>query len=487
MFIKTVSTTSGINPIKFDETGGVFYWILNTGSSTVYASTNATFTAGDDGVVSLGPKESRRLETNNDTIYILGEGQVEIHNQRDGICSFKQAPTSSGSGGGGTVDAYTKTESDAKYAAKSDVPDAYTKTESDDKYAQKTDVVPYKMGMDFGKCTTAAETVVKSVTTLRKVAPALGAVFAVKFNNAVPAQARLNINGLMGYIQYRGGSIPNGVINAGDIATFMYYSGSGSNCFEILSVENGGNADTVDEYHIDNLIHVSESFPPEYITEFLRINDDTKSIERWSTGNLKVAFANNAAKAKNAENADTVDGLHANDFIQIVNFGESETDTKTAIGQPGKTAIYRCTKWTDYPTEFIDSQGTLIAVNYNGSGAVGTDWIWCTQIIVNPRSGNKMFIRYIDTTSVSDWKEISTTPIKSTDIFGTTDQYSNLLLWKVTDARKPILVTMNGYYAIPFLTADNNYFYYYAGLINCATHEYIPNTAVSGTVYYIEV
>ena len=120
MFIKTVSTTSGINPIKFDETGGVFYWILNTGLSTIYASTKSAFTAGDDGVVSLGPKESRRLETNNDTIYILGEGQVEIHNQRDGICSFKQAPTSSG--GGETIDAYTKTESDAKYAQKTDIP-----------------------------------------------------------------------------------------------------------------------------------------------------------------------------------------------------------------------------------------------------------------------------------------------------------------------------------------------------------------------------
>ena len=259
MFIKTVSTTSGINPIKFDETGGVFYWILNTGLSTVYASTKSTFTAGDDGVVSLGPKESRRLETNNDTIYILGAGQVEIHNQRDGICSFKQAPTSSGSGGGGTIDAYSKTESDAKYAAKSDVPDAYTKTESDDKYAQKTDVVPYKMGMDFGTCTTPAETVVKSVTTMHKVAPALGAVFAVKFNNAVPAQARLNINGLMGYIQYRGGSIPNGVINAGDIATFIYYSSSGFNTFEILSVENGGNAATVGGVGIANLRQITQT------------------------------------------------------------------------------------------------------------------------------------------------------------------------------------------------------------------------------------
>lgn len=188
----------------------------------------------------------------------------------------------------------------------------------------------------------------------------------------------------------------------------------------------------------------------------------------------------------NGGNADTVDGLHANDFTQIIDFGGSETDTKTATGKPGKTAIYRCSSWTDYPAEFIDSQGTLITVNYNGSGTAGTDFIWCTQIIVNPRSGNKMFIRYMDATSVSDWKEISTTPIKSTDIFGVTDQYSNLLLWKVTDARKPILVTMNGYYAIPFLTANRDYFYYYAGLINCATHEYIPNTTVSGTVYYID-
>ena len=370
MFIKTVSTTSGINPIKFDETGGVFYWILNTGLSTVYASTKSAFTAGDDGVVSLGPKESRRLETNNDTIYILGAGQVEIHNQRDGICSFKQAPTSSGSGGGGTIDAYSKTESDAKYAQKTDIP------------------------------------------------------------SSLPA--------------------------------------------------NGGNADTVDGYHVDNLIHVSESFPPEYITEFLRINDDTKSIECWNTNNLRVAFANNAAKATNA---DTVDGLHANDFTKIVDFGGSETDTKTAIGQLGKTAIYRCSNWTNYPAEFIDSQGILIAINYNGSGTTGTDWIWCTQIIVNPRSGNKMFIRYIDATSVSDWKEISTTPIKSTTFSGTTDVNGNLMLWAASENKIPICAILSGYCSSIFHYApDGNY---YLGVSDINRQAYSPNVLISGTVYYI--
>ena len=368
MFIKTVSTTSGINPIKFDETGGVFYWILNTGLSTVYASTKSAFTAGDDGVVSLGPKESRRLETNNDTIYILGEGQVEIHNQRDGICSFKQAPTSSGSGGGGTIDAYSKTESDAKYAQKTDIP------------------------------------------------------------TSLPA--------------------------------------------------NGGNADTVDGYHIDNIIHVAGSIPPNYFTEFLRINDDTNSIECWSTSNLKVAFA------QNATNADTVDGLHANDFTKIIDFGYTETDTKTAIGKVGKTTIYRCVKWTDYPAEFIDSQGTLITVNYAGSGVVGTDAIWCTQIIVNPRSGNKMFIRYIEATSVSDWKEISTTPIKSTSFSGTTDVNGNLMLWAASENKIPICAILTGYCSSIFHYApDGNYYLGVAG-INAQAHS--PNVSVSGTVYYIE-
>ena len=427
MFIKTVSTISGINPIKFDEAGGVFYWILNTGLSTVYASTKSAFTAGDDGVVSLGPKESRRLETNNDTIYILGAGQVEIHNQRDGICSFKQAPTSSGSGGGGTIDAYSKTESDAKYAQKTDIP------------------------------------------------------------TSLPA--------------------------------------------------NGGNADTVDGYHVDNLIHASENIPPEYITEFLRINGDTKSIERWSTNNLRVEFANNAAKAKDADtvgtmhvwtwgvlndsgyfdssdylaarynfygdgrygiisgsgahvrceyatNADTVDGLHANDFIKIVDFGYTETDTKTAIGQLGKTTIYRCTKWTDYPAEFIDSQGTLITVNYAGSGTVGTDPIWCTQIIVNPRSGNKMFIRYIDATSVSDWKEISTTPIKKISFSSlATNQGGGGSLFSATFGT-PIIIACTSRadtQCTPFFTNNQ----WLVSAKDVATLDSIPAGSYSFDVWYI--
>lgn len=309
MFIKTVSTTSGINPIKFDETGGVFYWILNTGSSTIYASTKSAFTAGDDGVVSLGPKESRRLETNNDTIYILGEGQVEIHNQRDGICSFKQAPTSSG--GGGTVDAYTKTESDAKYAQKTDIP------------------------------------------------------------SSLPA--------------------------------------------------NGGNADTVD-------------------------------------------------------------GLHANDFTQIIDFGFTETDTKTAISQPGKTTIYRCSKWTDYPSGCHDGQGIVIAINYSGAGTAGVNNMWLKQIFLSAHYDAPLFhIRYFDDTRVGKWKEISTTPIKSTGLITSpTDQYGTIILPN-SSTRRYLSIALVGYYAEMFLFNDE----YTVHIMN-GNYEKVINTPVTYIAFYIE-
>ena len=49
MFIKTVSTTSGINPIKFDETGGVLYGLLTLdgGSSTNNFSGDFQFNGKD--------------------------------------------------------------------------------------------------------------------------------------------------------------------------------------------------------------------------------------------------------------------------------------------------------------------------------------------------------------------------------------------------------------------------------------------------------
>ena len=125
----------------------------------------------------------------------------------------------------------------------------------------------------------------------------------------------------------------------------------------------------------------------------------------------------------NGGDADTVDGLHANNFTQIIDFGFTETDTKTAIGQLGKTAIYRCSKWTDYPSGCYDGQGTVIAINYNGAGTAGVNTMWVRQIFITPHGSSRspIYMRCISDTTVGNWEEISTTPIKSTVINGTTN------------------------------------------------------------------
>ena len=110
-------------------------------------------------------------------------------------------------------------------------------------------------------------------------------------------------------------------------------------------------------------------------------------------------------KVNEAVNADTVGEKSADDFAQIIDLSYNETDTKTAIGQSGKTTIYRCAAWTDFPTESPDGQGTLIAVNYNGSGIAGTDRMWVVQFFISARTGI-VYKRYINEIYVGSWCEV---------------------------------------------------------------------------------
>ncbi len=79
-----------------------------------------------------------------------------------------------------------------------------------------------KLGQGYGTCATAAATTAKAVT-LASYALTTGGVVAVRFANAVPAGATMNINSKGAKaIYYRGAAITAGVINAGDVATFIY-------------------------------------------------------------------------------------------------------------------------------------------------------------------------------------------------------------------------------------------------------------------------
>lgn len=89
------------------------------------------------------------------------------------------------------------------------------------------------LGQGYGTCGTAAATAAKAVT-LSNYALTVGGVVAVKFTYAVPASATLNVNSKGAKpIFYKGAAITANVIQAGDIATFIY---DGTN-YHLLAVD----------------------------------------------------------------------------------------------------------------------------------------------------------------------------------------------------------------------------------------------------------
>jgi hypothetical protein len=89
-------------------------------------------------------------------------------------------------------------------------------------YDNSTTYTPQSLGFGYGICETAATTAAK-IATLPEYTLVKNGIVAVKFTNAVPANATLNINGKGAKpIFYRGSAIVAGVINAGDVATFIY-------------------------------------------------------------------------------------------------------------------------------------------------------------------------------------------------------------------------------------------------------------------------
>lgn len=154
-----------------------------------------------------------------------------------------------------------------------------------------------------------------------------------------------------------------------------------------------------------------------YVEEALKGKSDTAHTHDDRYYTLTEADGRFAAKSDiptslpaDGGNANTVDGLHAIDFSQIINYGNTSTDTKSAVGIEGKITAYWCNSWTDYPTGLPDGQGTILAINYRGSGTAGSDGIWARQVYISATSSfsnPRIYQRFIKATNVSDWKDIA--------------------------------------------------------------------------------
>ena len=94
---------------------------------------------------------------------------------------------------------------------------------------------PQTLGFGYGTCSTAASTTAKTAT-LTGYNLITNGIVAVKFTNAVPADATLNVNSKGAKnIWYKGANIVADVIKAGDIATFIY---DGTR-YQIISIDSG--------------------------------------------------------------------------------------------------------------------------------------------------------------------------------------------------------------------------------------------------------
>ena len=168
----------------------------------------------------------------------------------------------------------------------------------------------------------------------------------------------------------------------------------------------------------------------------------------------------------NGGNADTVDGMHANDFI-YPRAMLSNVDLNTIL-YPCSALIYN--DCINMPP--VNSWGTLLCYS-GGTGSHVQLWVAAADSI--------MYKRHYDGTRWSDWKEISTTPIKSTGrITSPTDQYGTIILPN-SSTRRYLSITVVGCYAEMFLANDE----YNVHIMN-GNYEKIINTPVTYIALYIE-
>jgi hypothetical protein len=102
-------------------------------------------------------------------------------------------------------------------------------------YDANTTYTPVKLGFGYGHCTTATATAAKAVAISGYVLNT-GGIVSVLFDHDVQAGATLNVTSKGAKaIYYKGAAIANGVIKAGDTATFMY-----SGQYHLLSIDRWG-------------------------------------------------------------------------------------------------------------------------------------------------------------------------------------------------------------------------------------------------------
>ena len=183
----------------------------------------------------------------------------------------------------------------------------------------------------------------------------------------------------------------------------------------------------------------------------------------------EIATTDMSLKA-NGGNADTVGGIQASDIRQI---------TRNAIQTLPTPPIAEC--------DYFVAKGDSTFPYYYGNLSIRYGSHTGEFVAIYQTTGDDKRIWYnVYRSGWAGWKEISTTPIKSTTFSETANETGSFTLWKSSENKVPIFIQLNnqGFYAIPFLYQNQ---WWLGSTIHEVTRQPVTHVTVSGTIYYIEI
>ena len=171
----------------------------------------------------------------------------------------------------------------------------------------------------------------------------------------------------------------------------------------------------------------------------------------------------------NGGNADTVGGVGITNLRQIT---QTVINTLPAVPNGEADFFVNCdTSDTSFPYRY----GHL-SIRY---GSYTSEYV---AIFRTTGNDNKVYYNTYLTNHWSGWQEISTTPIKSTTVSGTTNSYGDMLLFNKSEKKIPLFVSINDSYCIPLLSSSSDYYVHIINVDNTVA----ANVSKSGTLYYSE-
>ena len=219
------------------------------------------------------------------------------------------------------------------------------------------------LGQGYGTCSTA-ETTLAKVVSLSSYALTTGGVIAVKFTNAVPANSTMNINSKGAKaIYYKGSAITDGIIKAGDVATFIY-----STNYHLISIDRNFDIDT------SNFVTLTDA-------------QDITGTKNFSAVGFNHTYGGLFGTLRAATSADK--GVQCDNILLATKFAPTQSIddaniTSSSNGTYGKTAycdkgisVYGNNGSFNKLLLPLDGEGTLatqewVTANASGGGSVDT-------------------------------------------------------------------------------------------------------------------